>query len=65
MKKATVYLHASKDSMHDLGVQLGFTDNDLRRFTYACSEVTLELEVDDAGLTTIVKVDGRKIAPKE
>lgn len=63
--KATVYLHSTKESMRDKGEQLGLKGPALENFMYACYEVEIELEVDEAtGNAKIVAVDQRAVAPK-
>jgi len=59
---ADVYLHSSKDSMHEKGVSLGLSGDALDKFRYACYEVKIGLEVDDVtGDAVIVNVDGREV----
>lgn len=56
------YLHASRESMADLGRRLGLTGESLSRFSYACCEVKVELFVDmSTGLAVITKVDDRNV----
>lgn len=65
MKTAVVYLHANKEGMWELGEQLGLTGEALQMFRHACTEVKVELSVDETtGEATIVKVDDRFIAAK-
>lgn len=44
--KIKAYLHSDKESMGDLGEELGLVGEALNKFCYALYEVTLELEVD-------------------
>jgi hypothetical protein len=60
-----VYLHSSKDHMWDIGERIGLTGDALMMFRHACTEVRLELDVDENGNAEIVRVDGRAVAPIE
>ncbi len=60
-----VFLHAEKESMWELGEELGLTGEALGRFRYTCYEVELDLEVDEkTGESAIVAVDGIKLGRK-
>lgn len=50
------YLHASRDSMFDLGHKLGLVGEPLRTFAHAFTELKVEFEVDlDSGLVKSIK----------
>lgn len=60
--RADIYLHASKESNHDKGQELGLTGEALKMFMHACCEVKLTVDVDTAtGETSIVAVDDKPI----
>jgi hypothetical protein len=46
MVKTTVYLHSDKESMREIGKELGLKENALGEFCYCCYEVGIEIEVD-------------------
>jgi len=47
MKKIVkAYLHSSKDTMYELGEEIGLKGKALEKFTYALYEVELKLEVE-------------------
>ena len=58
-KQGIAYIHADKQEMGDLGLELGITGDALRMFLHAFSEVKIEFFVDtDTGLiTSIIAVD--------
>lgn len=58
-----VYIHGDRASMFEKGEKLGLTGEALSLFSYACSEVEVELDVMPDGRATIVSVDGRAVAP--
>ena len=61
-KSADIYVHADRDIVYDLGMNLELTGEALSLFKFACSDVRLTLEVDtNTGLATITHVDGRKV----
>lgn len=60
-----MYLHGSKESNYEKGVQLGLSDKALENFVYALYEVKFDVNVDKDGNTEIVAVDGRKLEPKK
>jgi hypothetical protein len=53
-RKATVYLHSSREQMRDCGEKLGLEDAALNMFAYACDEVELEMEVNADGSSSIL-----------
>ena len=57
----TVYLHSSKESMYDAGEKAGLKDDALHLFMYACTEVRVDLDVDEKGNAIIKSVDGRNL----
>lgn len=58
----TVYVHSSKENMLELGTRLGLQGDALDYFKYACLEVNLGIEVNDAtGDAVIVSVDGKQV----
>lgn len=59
--KATIYLHASKESNIDLGESLGLKGKALEMFAYACYEVKVEMEVDPDGNARIIAVNDRPL----
>lgn len=62
---ARAYLHSCKESMCDLGQEIGLSSEALNRFVYALREVELEFEVDaETGECEIVKVDGRPLGAR-
>lgn len=61
--RTEVYVHASKDTMAGKGRELGLSEEAFGLFVYACYEVELTLDVDEAtGKSRIVAVDGREVA---
>lgn len=63
MIKAAVYLHASRESMWEKGEELGLSGEALKMFSFACTEVRVDLSVDEGtGEARIVAVDGRAVA---
>lgn len=59
--KKTVYLHADRDSMWELGEELGFEGDVLSFFSYTLCEVTFEIEVDTkTGKSKILSVNRKK-----
>lgn len=57
------YLHASKESLYDVGKKAGLSTEALKLFVYACYEVKVTLEVDEkSGEAKIIKVDDRSLA---
>ncbi len=66
MKRVVVYVHGSRDSMYEQGEELGLIGEALRMFSFAASELKLDLEVNEVtGEAEIVAVDGRALAPRE
>lgn len=61
MKTAIAHLHSSKESMYELGKQIGLSDAALEMFVFALYEVKFQLEVDDQGCATIVRVDDQPL----
>ncbi len=60
-----VYLHSSKESMYDKGVNLGLKGDALNKFMYACYEVELTLDIDRTnGEYNIVAVNGLPVNSK-
>lgn len=56
--KALAYLHSGKESMLDLGEEIGLEGEALNTFMYALYEVEFELEVDmSTGEHKILKVN--------
>ena len=61
--KAIAYVHGSKESMYDLGLELGLESEALITFRYCCMELKVELDVDvKTGQAKIVAVDDRRLA---
>jgi len=57
------YLHSSKESMLEIGDEIGLTGKALVKFRYALYEVEFELEVNtETGLAEIISVNGHKLA---
>lgn len=57
-----MYLHRSKEVNYDLGEELELSDEAMKNFKYALSEVEIEVDVnEETGETTILKVDGREL----
>lgn len=62
MKTCTVYLHANKEEMSELGKEIGFEGEVLAMFRHALTEVEIEISIDEnTGIATITKVDGIKL----
>lgn len=60
-----MYLHASADWNYAAGERIGLTGGALIEFRRALSSVEVQVEVNpDTGETTILAVDGRKLAEK-
>jgi len=58
MIKTKVYVHGTKESMYDKGVELGLTGEALDNFKYTGYEVELEIEVNkETGDSTIIAVN--------
>jgi len=53
-----MYLHGSKEFNYDLGEELGLSEKQMENFKYALYEVELDVEIDEEGNATILKVDG-------
>jgi hypothetical protein len=62
MIEAKAFLHSSKESMLELGKEIGLTGAALDNFRYALYEVALNLCVDaSTGEAEIVAVDGKPV----
>jgi hypothetical protein len=62
--RTTIYVHACRDSMWDVGDKIGLKGDAARTFSYFASELALGIEVDKkTGKATIINVDGRAVAP--
>jgi hypothetical protein len=59
--RTTIYAHASKESVIEIGERLGLRGDALRMFAFAGTEVALELEVAVDGSSRIVAVDGHYV----
>jgi hypothetical protein len=58
----TMYLHRDKESNYDIGEEIGLSEEALKKFAYALSEVEFNVEVDmKTGNSKIIDVDGRKL----
>lgn len=56
------YLHSSKEDMLNAGVKAGLSEQALDLFMYACCEVKVTLDVEEAtGKARIIAVDNRKV----
>jgi len=55
-KHCTAYVHGSKDIMWERGTELGLTGEALSKFSYALSELTVSLTVDEDGSYTINEI---------
>lgn len=61
--RAIAYAHSSKESMWELGEQIGVKEEALPMFKYALTEVRFELEVDiNTGNFKILTVDGLPVS---
>ncbi len=61
--KLTAYIHATKESMRELGEKNGLKGQALDFFSYACCEVNVTLDVDElSGRAVIVEIDGRSVS---
>lgn len=59
LKTVEVYVHGSRESNLNKGLEIGLTGEALSLFSHATDEVKLTLEVDmDTGLAKTVAVDG-------
>ena len=56
-KKATAYVHSNKESMWELGEKLGLTGEELRYFSHALSEITVNILVNDDGSYEITGIE--------
>ena len=56
--KTKMYLHSNKESNHDLGKQLGLSDEELKNFLFALYEVEFDVEVASNGDCKILAVNG-------
>ena len=67
MKTVKVYVHATKESNFQIGVDAGLTGDALEMFLFAGYEHEITYEVDErTGEATAIEFDGRKIdKPKE
>jgi hypothetical protein len=61
MRTVDIYVHADREGMWGKGAELGLVGEELRMFSYGCSEVRLTIDVNDSGAVTITHVDGRKV----
>ena len=59
--KVDIYVHADKDSVAELGEQLGFSGDTWRLFRFLGSEHKMTYEVDETGFGTLIAVDGRTL----
>lgn len=56
----TAYVHSNKESMGDLGEEIGLRGEALQMFLHALNEVTCLIHVDtETGLADIVAVNGK------
>lgn len=57
-KIITDYLHSDKDSMYELGAEIGLKEDALRIFVYALYEVEVTMEVDmETGRAKAIKFE--------
>ena len=57
-----VYLHSDRDTMYEIGEELGLTGKELENFSYSCYEVEITLKVDPkTGNAEIFQIDGRNV----
>jgi hypothetical protein len=62
--RATIYLHASKESCRDVGVKLGLTGIALEHFMFAGYEHRIDGDVNDkAGEFMPTHLNGRSVEP--
>ena len=63
MIRTDIYIHSSKESMYEKGVEIGLKGEALRRFVFAASEVKLTIDVDAKnGKSSIVAVDDKPLS---
>ena len=60
-KKVIIFVHASRETNYDKGVDLGLTGYALYNFTFTGYEHALDFEVDmETGHSTLVGIDGKE-----
>jgi hypothetical protein len=64
-KRVTAYVHASDESMWEIGESIGLTEAANHMFKFALTELTIELEVYKNGTSKIVSVDGQPYQESE
>lgn len=63
--RITMYLHGSKETCWEKGMEAGLTGEALNRFRFTGYEHKIEYEVNlETGESIAVKFDDREIAPK-
>ena len=60
----TVFYHADKEQLYDVGKRAGLTGEALQRFKFA-NELRVDLKVNELGLCEVVRVDGRDVKREE
>lgn len=61
MKKATLYAHASRESVVDEGVKIGLSEEALKFFKFAGDEFRIDGEATENGSFYAKKIDGQHI----
>lgn len=56
-----IYLHSSKEQMWDAGEKAGLRGDALLAFRFTGCEHKMTYEVDEAGSSTLIAVDDRKL----
>ena len=59
--KVIVFLHSNKESMWEKAEEIGLSEEAIKMFKYALSEVEFTLDVNDDGTYEILEVNGRKL----
>jgi hypothetical protein len=60
--KTILYIHSEKETLYEIGEELGLTGEALQNFSYALYEVDFEVDVDEkTGDITILKVNGKNL----
>ena len=62
--RAVTYLHGERESLWELGKKIGLTGEALHFFSYALTEVKIEITVTPEGKATIIAVDDRPLSKK-
>lgn len=54
-KRITLYLHGSKEENYHKGIEMGLSEEALKKFRYCLMELSVEIEVKEDGTYKIIK----------